>query len=226
MIVRQAVEKKGWNTDSFNGEGWWLRFMERHPGLSWSVLTSQSKRTDRRENEGLFDLLEKALTDHGLLNRAPCIYNMEWKWNVTWHETAEMSSQKRGWRRFMANRLETLSQITLVACGNAAGTVLPPVLIFKEERLNHKWWMMKSWIHCTGCLRMAGSRTFLLLVEGFVFEAYPSSVPCHARNGWPLLLLHAQGPTWCSSRGVYCFLHPAQHNPRHSTPWCESFWCP
>ena len=27
----------------------------------------------------------------------------------------------------------------LIACGNAAGTVLPPMLIFKGERLNHEW---------------------------------------------------------------------------------------
>ena len=31
------------------------------------------------------------------------------------------------------------SEITLVTCGNAAGTVLPPMLIFKGERLNHEW---------------------------------------------------------------------------------------
>jgi len=34
MIVRQAVEKIGRNTDSFIGEGWWLRFMEHHPRFS------------------------------------------------------------------------------------------------------------------------------------------------------------------------------------------------
>ena len=31
------------------------------------------------------------------------------------------------------------SQITLVACANAAGSVLQPMLIFKWERLNHEW---------------------------------------------------------------------------------------
>ena len=34
MIVHQAVEKKVQNTDSFNEEGWWFRFLERHPRLS------------------------------------------------------------------------------------------------------------------------------------------------------------------------------------------------
>lgn len=34
QIVRQVLVKKGRDTESFNGEGWWLRFMERHPKLS------------------------------------------------------------------------------------------------------------------------------------------------------------------------------------------------
>ena len=34
VIVQHVLEKKGRDTDSFNGEGWWLRFMQRHPALS------------------------------------------------------------------------------------------------------------------------------------------------------------------------------------------------
>lgn len=70
--------------------------------------------------------------------------------------------------------------------------------------------MVKSWIQFMGCLRMAGSIiTFLLLVEEFVFEAHPSRVPCHAHNGWPLLPLHARGPTWCSQEVVmFSAFHP------------------
>ena len=33
-IVRRTLQKKGNNLDHFNGEGWWLRFMQRHPELS------------------------------------------------------------------------------------------------------------------------------------------------------------------------------------------------
>ena len=31
------------------------------------------------------------------------------------------------------------TQITVVACGNAAGHVLPPMVILKGERFNHEW---------------------------------------------------------------------------------------
>ena len=30
-------------------------------------------------------------------------------------------------------------QITILACANTVGTVLPPMIIFKSERLNHEW---------------------------------------------------------------------------------------
>ena len=33
-IVRKAVIKKRGTDDGFNGEGWWHRFLERHPNLS------------------------------------------------------------------------------------------------------------------------------------------------------------------------------------------------
>ena len=67
----------------------------------------------------------------------------------------------------------------------------------------------------TGCLRMAGSIiTLPLLVEGFVFEAHPSRAPCHAHNEWPLLPLHARGPTWCNQEVVmFSAFHPTQLTP-------------
>ena len=67
MIVRQAVEKKGRNTDSFNEEGWWLRFLERHPRLSLRTADPLSRvRANGLTEENMkayFDLLEKTLID-------------------------------------------------------------------------------------------------------------------------------------------------------------------
>ena len=33
-IVQRTLKKKGRSDENFNGEGWWTRFMERHPQLS------------------------------------------------------------------------------------------------------------------------------------------------------------------------------------------------
>jgi len=46
---------------------------------------------------------------------------------------------KKGMKKVHGQSSEDKSQITLVACGNAAGTVLPLILIFKGERMNHEW---------------------------------------------------------------------------------------
>lgn len=133
-----------------------------------------------------FDLLERTLIDHGLLNRPACIYNMD-ESGMPLDAKQLMRVAKKGIKKGHGQSSGDKSQITLVACGNAAGTVLPPMLIFKGERLNHEW--TGGEVPNTGCLRMAGLiKNFLLLVEGFVFEAHPSRAPCHARNGWPLPL--------------------------------------
>ena len=34
MEVKRTLHKKGRSFDSFNGEGWWIRYVEHHPTLS------------------------------------------------------------------------------------------------------------------------------------------------------------------------------------------------
>lgn len=142
MIVRQAVEKKGRNTDSFNEEGWWLRFLERHPKLSLRTADPLSRvRANALTEENLkayFDLLERTLIDHGLLNRPACIFNMD-ESGIPLDAKQLKRVAKKGMKKVHGQSSGDKSQITLITCGNAAGTVFPPMLIFKGERLNHEW---------------------------------------------------------------------------------------
>ena len=142
MIVHQTVEKKGRNTESFNGEGWWLRFVERHPRLSLRTADPLSRvRANALTEENMkayFDLLEKTLIDHGLLNRPACIYNMD-ESEMPLDAKQLKRVAKKGMKKVHGQSSGDKSQITLIACGNAAGTVFPPMLIFKGERLNHEW---------------------------------------------------------------------------------------
>ena len=142
VIVQHVLEKKGRDTDSFHGEGWWLRFMQRHPTLSLRTADPLSRvRANALTEENMkayFDLLEKTLTDHGLLNRSSCIYNMD-ESGMPLDAKQLKRVAKKGMKKVHGQSSGDKSQITLVACGNAAGTVLPPMLIFKGERLNHEW---------------------------------------------------------------------------------------
>ena len=54
------------------------------------------------------------------------------------------------------------SQITLVACANTAGSVLPPMLILKGERLNHELTKGEVLNNSMGCLRKDGLTKSLL----------------------------------------------------------------
>ena len=136
-----AYSKEGCNTDTFNGEGWWLRFMQRHPVLSLRTADPpfwvRANALTEENMKAYFDLLEKTLTDHGLLNWSSCIYNLD---ESGMRLDAKQLKQvaKKGMKKEQPIFWRQIS-ITLVTCGNAAGTVLPPMLIFKGEWLNHKW---------------------------------------------------------------------------------------
>ena len=66
VIVQRVLEKKGRSTDSFKGEGWWLRFMQRYPTLSLRSADSLSRvRANALTEENMksyFALLEKTFT--------------------------------------------------------------------------------------------------------------------------------------------------------------------
>ena len=102
--------------------------MERNPILSLRTadpLSRVRKRAVAEENiKQYFLLLEKTLRD----------------------ETGMPLDTKplkivalRGARNVQGPSTGDKSQITIVACANAAGCVLPPMVIFKGEHFNHEW---------------------------------------------------------------------------------------
>ena len=80
-IVRKALQKKGHELAHFNGEGWWLRFMQRHPKLSLHCSDPLSRvRSNAVTEENMakyFSLLEETLEENGILNKPSKIYNMD-----------------------------------------------------------------------------------------------------------------------------------------------------
>ena len=131
-IVKQTLEKEGRKVNEFNGEGW-TRFMERNPKLSLRTadpLSRVRKGAVTEENiKQYFLLLEKTLREKDLLNKASRIYDMD--------ETGMPLDAKplkrvalRGARKVQGPLIGDKSQITVVACANAAGRVLPPMVIF------------------------------------------------------------------------------------------------
>ena len=141
-IVRRVVDKKGRNLDNFNGDGWWFRFMERNPELSLRTsdpLSRVRRNAVTKDNmDHYFSLLEKTLNDSCLLNKASRIYNMD-ETGMPLDPKPLKRVARRGVRKVHAPSSGDKSQITVVACANSAGRVLPPMVIFKGERFNHQW---------------------------------------------------------------------------------------
>ena len=124
-----------------------------------------------------FDLLEKTLEDNGLLNKPARTYNMDKSGMPLDHKQLKRVAEK-GTKKVHGAASGDKSQITLVTCANAAGHVLPPMLIFKGERLNHEW------------TKGEVPNTLYGMSENGWIDQDPTRTPCHVPNGWSLIPLH------------------------------------
>ena len=113
------------------------------PANCWSDIVSQSKCIDRRKYEGLIWLAREYFDRPWSTEQTSVYLYHGWKWNATWREAAEWVA-KKGMKEVHSQSLGDKFQITLIACGNTAGTVLPPMLIFKGrgaiESWIDRWW--------------------------------------------------------------------------------------
>ena len=141
-ILERTLKKKGSLHDHFNGEGWWIRFMERYPRLSLrstDALSRMRANAITKENmDHYFTLLRQTLTDNNLLDKPAYIYNMDESGMPLDHNQPKRIAPK-GMRKVHGLSSGNKTQITIVACGNAAGQMLPPMVILKGERFNHEW---------------------------------------------------------------------------------------
>ena len=138
-IVRKTLEKKGKDTSKFNGEGWWNRFTDRHPELSLRTADplsmSCANSLSQATIDAYYNLLEMTLKENQLLDKSAQIYNMDESGMPLCHKQPKCIAE-RGARKVHGRASGDKSQITIVACANAAGYTLPPMVIFKGERLN------------------------------------------------------------------------------------------
>ena len=205
-IVKRTLEKKGSNVDDFIGEGWWMKFMKRHPRLSLRTsdpLSRVRRNAVTEENmQHYFSLLRKTLEEHDLLNKASRIYNMD--------ETGMPLDAKqlkrvalKGVKKIQGPSSGNKSQITVVACGNAAGHMIAPMVIFKGERFNHEWtvgevpdtlygmsdsgWIDKElfflWLKNIFIKRIPPQRPVLLLYDGHSSHYTPDAITEAAKEG-------------------------------------------
>ncbi len=122
--------------------GWWRQFLKRLKDLSVRRGDNCAQvRMDAINSDTLkqyFDLLESTLKEHDLLHHPSQIYNVD-ESGIPLDPKAPNIVSKRGVKKVSYRSAGKKGQITVVACGNAIGQVIPPMVIFDAKNLNHRW---------------------------------------------------------------------------------------
>ena len=85
-----------------------------------------------------FDLLEETMLAHNILKNPNQIYNME-ETGMPLSPHMPNIVAKHGQKKVCYRTSGKKEQITIIACGNAAGQAIPPMVIFEGKYLNHEW---------------------------------------------------------------------------------------
>ena len=138
-LVRAAMVKKG-REDAPITSGWWDSFMRRHPQVT---LRAPEKLAyvgaimgNREVIEAYFNLLEETLTKNGIMDNPGVIFNIDETGMPLEHKPEKAVAQK-GVRNVTALTSGNKTNITVIACGSAAGQVIPPMVLFQGKKLNH-----------------------------------------------------------------------------------------
>ena len=138
-LVRTAMIKKG-NNDAPITNGWWDSFMKRHPQLTLRTPEKLAYVRGIMGNKEVigayFDLLEETLSKNGILDKPAVIFNVD-ETGMPLDHKPEKAIAEKGARVVTAHTSGDKTNITVIACGSAAGQVIPPMVLFQGKKLNH-----------------------------------------------------------------------------------------
>ena len=89
---------------------------------------------NRESMEAYFNLLEETLKEHDLMNHPAQIYNMD-ESGIPLDAHPPNVVAKRGQKK-VRYRQSGKEQISFIACANAVGQAIPPMVIFEGKYLN------------------------------------------------------------------------------------------
>lgn len=209
-LVQRIADSRGINHQISNG--WWEKFCARNPSITLRAPVPLSKAraiaTDSEIVDNYFDLLQKTITEHDLLDKPCQIFNADEsgfplapKSPKGIHAIGEHSAQ--------AINSGNKSQITILACVSAGGHCLPPMVIWDRKSLSpeltngeipgtiyglsDKGWvdyeLFNIWFH-NHFLRYAPAiRPLLLLMDGHSSHYFPDTIHMAAKEQVVLFVL-------------------------------------
>lgn len=122
----------------------WLRlFLRRHDNIrrrkAQILNPARSQKVNKFIVGDYFKKLEATLCNLNLINRPQRIYNIDEKGcRLTLHHQPNVLA-KKGDRRVHYIASEHAENATIVACGNAIGQAIPPMVLFKGKRRKDEW---------------------------------------------------------------------------------------
>ena len=106
----KAVIKKRGTDKGFNGDGWWHRFLERHPELSLrkgdALALSRAAAITGNSMKQYYSLLKVSLEEHSILDCPSQIYNMDESGMPLDHKLPKVIAYK-GTKKFIVAHRET-----------------------------------------------------------------------------------------------------------------------
>ena len=196
-IVEEVLSRNGKEVHLSNG--WWVAFSSRHPYLTLRTVEklsySRLMANDSNIMQRYFDLLEQALADNKLLERPSQIFNCDESGLPLDHAPGPVVGIK-GQKHPRATTSGNKKQITVLACANAAGHVVPPLVIFGRKALNpaltigevpgtmyglsEKGWIdseiFENWFTHHFLVHSPSTRPLLLLLDGHSTHYNPAFI--------------------------------------------------
>ena len=224
-IVGSVASNKGVLKKGCISDGWWRRFIQRQNDLVLRKGDSTAYlRMDAVNEETLkqyYDLLEDTLKENNLMSSPSCVYNVD-ETGMPLDPKAPKVVAPVGMKKVRYQSPGRKGQITVVACGNAAGQVLPPTIIFDAKKVKHAWtkdeipgtkygvsdkgWintgLFESWFNDLFLPNAVGARPLLLLLDGHSSHYQPDVINLACKNEVIILCLpphttHATQPLDC-----------------------------
>ena len=181
-IAEAVVREKGTLKKANITHGWWNRFLRRQGDLSLrrgdSTVNVRMDAINKETIDPYFSLLKEVLDTYQLVDDPAQIYNVDESGMPLDFKTPNVVAET-GSKKAQYCQGGKKGQVTIVACVNAVGQAIPPMIVFDTKNLKHAWTNNevpgskygesdKGWINTN-------------LFGGWTME--------HFIAGWPLLLL-------------------------------------
>ena len=121
--------------------GWWQSFYKRHPDLTLKsaipLSIARAKATDEEVLGRYFKMLNDCLNENDIFDNPSRIYNCD-ETGLPLNPTCHKVVDKVGSQNSSYITGNTKAQVTVLACTNATGYAIPPMVILKKRPINQQ----------------------------------------------------------------------------------------